>query len=803
MGQLCDERPLFILVIGLIAGSVLSFVWQVQAPIYHLLGLFAVLIVATAARSKGLFWIVLWLFCCVWAVVALQPFNVSRSAGTLLGTPPFEGTMVVEGTVIRRPITLPQGQRFELQLERVYGPKGEMDIDGRLLVTIAKGEGSWLGGDRIRLRGSLRKPRLLKLPGEFDYPRYLALHQIDALFWVADAGQAVLMRGATGQSWQRRLDGAARRCDLLIRQVVPDPADAAVLMALVTGSQAAIAPELRTAYARAGVSHILSISGFHVAVIAATLAHLLLWLLLRWQWLVLRLNVRRVALLATLPAMVAYLMFTGAAPATVRSVIMLTAVVLALWAERESDVLDALLLAALLLLVHEPTVLFDVSFQLSFLSLWGIVVLTPLLLHPFKSYLVGWRQKLALFFAASLAAILATAVPTLATFHQASFTGLLANLVVVPLLGYGAVVIGAVAAVIAAVVPSLAGTLFGMAGWLVALSNRFVVWIAHLPLIRSYEVEWPDLLALLIVLSVLSFVASVRWRGILLGSTCVMVIASHIWPENEAEGRLRLTFLSVGQAEATLLQFPDHSTMLIDGGGYLRETGLDFGERYLVPALYTLGVKRIDRLVLTHPHPDHVGGLPAVAEQMQIGEFWQGPWASAGDGGDFDQLRSILARRAVPIRQFQAGSLQMAFGGCQLAVMAPPPPDRTSSRDRNDGNDSSLVLQVTYGQFRALLMADAGLETERHLLEQHVLQPVTLLKVGHHGSRTASGELFVQAIRPRLALISVGAANRFGLPASETLSRLRRSGAQIYRTDHDGTVLVDSDGTNHTVTTGL
>jgi competence protein ComEC len=242
--------------------------------------------------------------------------------------------------------------------------------------------------------------------------------------------------------------------------------------------------------------------------------------------------------------------------------------------------------------------------------------------------------------------------------------------------------------------------------------------------------------------------------------------------------------------------------MLIDGGGYLRDTGLDFGERYLVPALHALGVKRIDRLVLTHPHPDHLGGLPAVVEQLQVGEFWQGTW-TVGSGGDADRLQSALLRRGVSIRQLQPGVSRELFGGCQLVVMVPEPYNTAIKQGNDDDNEASLVLQVTHGQFSALFMADAGLTTEQRMLEQKVVQPVTLLKVGHHGSRTATGSAFVRTVRPRLAMISVGAKNRFGLPAPETVARLQQSGAQIYRTDQDGTVLVESDGKDFKVTTGL
>jgi competence protein ComEC len=335
----------------------------------------------------------------------------------------------------------------------------------------------------------------------------------------------------------------------------------------------------------------------------------------------------------------------------------------------------------------------------------------------------------------------------------------------------------------------------------VEISNRFVFLIADLPMVRSYQVGTVDLVAVLIGLSVVSFVASARWRGMLLGGTGLVLLVIHLWPVQDSVGHLRCTFLSVGQAEATLLQFPDRSTMLIDGGGYLRDTGVDFGERHLVPALHALGIKRIDRLVLTHPHPDHLGGLPAVAEQFPVGEFWQGPWEVA-PGGDAARLQTILIKRGTSIRRFQSGTWQVPVGGCKMTIYTPSLYEMPHDWYGEDGNESSLVLQLTFDRFSALFMADAGLKTEQRLFGQG-LSPVTLLKVGHHGSRSATGERFVRHIRHQLALISAGAGNRFGLPAPETLARLRRHGVQVYRTDHDGTVLVDTDGKDYRVTTGL
>ncbi len=799
--QMFDEHPLLLPVVGLLGGvsTGLYWLWSVSWWWVFLAALFLTL--AAFWGAVLCFRVVLLLFCFCLGVAAMGPLVTALERPLFVGTPSVSGELIVEGIVFRRPLELPQGQRFELQLERMITPQGELVVQDIVLVTITTGRGTWLPGDRIRVQGTLRRPQPLGLPGEFDYARYLAVRGIAATFLVKDVDHVVVMRAAARPSWFRFLDHAAQRCNQTIRQSVPDPAAAAVLMALVTGSQAGIPSDLSTAYARAGVSHILSISGFHVAILAAAVGQGLLFLLLRWEWLTLRWNLRRNVLLATLPCMAGYLLFTGGAPATARAVVMLAAVVLALWVERESEVLDALLLAALLLVLMTPSVLFDLSFQLSFLSLWGIVILTPLFLAPLKDRLVGWRHLVALFFASSLSAIMATSVATLASFHQASLTGVLANLVVVPLLGYGAVLLGAVAASLVFAFPWLATKLFALTGWLVELSNHFVIWVAKLPVLRSYQVGTFDLAMSVAVLAVLSFVVSRRMRGGLIAGLVVITLLVHLWPATSADGVLRLTFLSVGQGDATLVQFPDGSTMLIDGGGYLRDTGHDFGERYLVPALYRLGINRIDRMVLTHPHPDHMGGLPAVVEQFPVGEFWQGPWRAA-DGGDYARLQKSLKHQGVPIRQFTGRSQPVRFGSSLITVLASADAGMPVHWDGETGNEASLVFRLEYGRFSALFMADAGQQTEQQLLQQG-LMATTLLKVGHHGSRSASSKPFVNQTRPQLAVISVGAANRFGLPAPETLTCLKQHGAQVYRTDQDGTIQVQSDGVNYWVTTNL
>lgn len=786
------DRPILIPLIALSAGCLLEYLLSVHISL--LLPVFAVtiLVIVLPLKRGLLFGCLLALFWVSWGMAALSPrLDGSHSDA---GIASFDGQQVViEGLLLRRPIILPNGQRFELLVERVFKDDLVFVTEGSVLVTIDTGKGTWITGDRIRFPAKVNVPRLLGLPGEFDFPRYLALRGIVATAWVKDADSVVLMRSEAKPSLLRRIDALAVRSHGFIKQTLSNPDQSSVVLALATGGQQEISPDLTAAYSRAGVSHILSVSGFHVGVVTLVWAFLIRWLLLRWEWLAMRIDLRRTVLLSALPVMVLYLVFTGGAPATARSVLMLSAVVVAIWSEREVDTLDALLVAAFLLLLIAPALLFDLSFQLSFLAIWGLVVLTPMIMSPFERFLQhAWQRSLLMFCAASLAAVLATTVPVMATFHQASCTGIVANLVVVPLLGYGATVLATAAIPLIFLLPDSAGILLKLAGWLVQLSNLFVVWIAKLPVLHSFSIGPIDLLAMVSLLALFSFFRSMRIRWMISMLVLSALVVQHIYAGFPVDGSLRMMFLSVGQGDALLISLPDGRTMLVDGGGYLRENGKDFGERYLVPTLHNLKVRRIDIMVLTHAHPDHLGGLPAVAEQFQVREFWQ--TAVQGSGVDYQRLVRALNRQNTQLRVLKQGDRPLKTKEFEFAVLAP----LGQKQDGPVENDDSLVLRLQQGRFSALLMGDAGLEVENELIRQGA-GTTTVLKVGHHGSKTATSEQFLARIKPELAIISVGAGNRFGLPAAETLHRIRQHGVSVHRTDQQGSILITSDVNGFTV----
>ena len=734
------------------------------------------------------------LFFFVWGLCALHPWLSPEISRDSIRSKASDIPLTIEGIISDRPSVASEGARLTVQVECTIREKQVECASGVLLLNVSTGDVTLTRGDRIRFTSRISIPRLLGLPGEFDYSRYLAFQGVSAVGRVASQGEIVLIRAAAVESWQRTVDQNARYLGDGIRSAVPDERTSSVLTALLIGDQRRIPLDLANDYTRAGVNHILSISGFHVGIIAAFITVLVIWFLTRFEYPALHWNVRRIALMIAVPAMVSYLFLTGSAPATARSVIMLIVFAMALFAERERDSINTLLFSAFFLVSINPPTLFDISFQLSFISLWGILAAVPLITKRIASVSSLWLRSLIQFIAASVVASSVTVLPVLFVFKIASFNGILTNFLIVPLLGYGAVLAGFLALPFMTLFPSAASLLLWPAAECVVFSNRFIVWCNSLPVLTFHGITGWDMLFFLLFMTGMTFVTNKSLRLVLGLSIPICAVVLHIYVATDIDGRLHITMLSVGQGESILIRLPDGSTLLVDGGGYLHDTGHDFGRQVLAPALGTLHIGRIDRMIATHDHPDHSGGLPFVINNFDVGEFWSVASVTP-------EIVTALTMKKVPRRTVAAGDVFTLPGPVIVTVLSPDKSTLTRDSSESNVNEQSLVFRLRYGTFSMIFCADAGFETEQRIIDGHQELKSTVLKVGHHGSRFSTSDDFLERVHPKLALVSAGAGNRFGLPAPRTIDLLRSKRVPLYRTDRDGTIELVTDGIHWSVST--
>jgi competence protein ComEC len=785
-GVILMERPFLAPLFSMIAGLTTGLFTYRFVPSYIVFPLFLMTLCAGFIKSRAPFVLsISLLFFCA-ANLSLKPFLLPEHPQSDIALHCSEEPAVIEGVIVNRPQSMEHGWRIILQAEQLINNNEPLAVKGRVSLSVKAGGFDLLTGDRVRFASRIRKPRNYGLPGEFDVEKYMAFRNIFATAFVKNSDE-VLYIGDSGKfPMQRCIDLVAKHLGEFIRINIPS-SEGAVLRALLLGDMGAVPKVLKDAYTRSGVNHILSISGFHVGIIAVFVFQIIILAAKGSEFLMLHLNMRRLSLVLTLPVLIFYLFLSGAAPATARSVIMIAVYILAMVVEREVDPIDSLMLAAVIILASSPPSLFDLSFQLSFVAIWGILVLTPMMVAPFGKLHGNITRRLLLFFFASVAATAATIIPVAYFFHRTTATGLICNFFIVPLLGYGAVVIGFSALPIVFLSPCIAKLLLLAAAFLVHISNSIIMLMAKLPILPVFNPTPLELGISYLILVAVTFIKGRKIRLICCSALALTFAGSILMKVSPDKGKLAFTFFSVGQGESILVHLPDGKKMLIDGGGSPSETSWDIGEKLLAPALWKMGIDSIDYIVLTHPHPDHIRGLNYVAANFSVGEFWEG--GSYPEIKEYLELMEIIMRRKIQVRRINSASPPIEVGGVRVEPLAPfADAIQAGGSDYRETNDESMVFRLKWGNFSALFTGDIGDEIEGRLLENPEILRCTLLKLPHHGSRHSSSKAFLRAASPKFAIVSAGYCNSFHLPSQETLDRLNTLGIRLYRTDLDGTI---------------
>lgn len=716
-----------------------------------------------------------------------------RFASDHVALSPMHAPLRVEGVLGADPEPGPARTRLLLTAERIDSGEGWRAAQGVVLLTVEHLQQRWAAGDRMVAPLTLRRPRNLGNPGEFDYEGYLARRGIYVTAFAQDDA-AFDRAGHIEGGLFARLTRWRRGVGALFRRTLPET-EAGVLGALIVGTEMALPRDLRSAFNRAGVSHVLSISGLHVALVAGAGYALFRWVLARSRWLLLTANVPKCATALSIIPVLLYAGIAGSNVATTRSVIMILVFVAAVLVDRQRHLVVSLAVAVILILLWSPGAALDISFQLSFMAvlglMWGMERFWPWWKAWEERRLVrlrGWQARLwrplAVYGVVSVTALAATMPLTAVHFNQISLIAPLANAVVVPLLGSAAVALGLIAALTYLVSEPLAQCCVWVAGPIVKLGIWFVQLFSALPY-ASVRVVTPNRLELALLYAAL--IALVRTAGRVRALTLTLVVllgfADGMWwyADRYHRGSLRVTFLSVGQGDSAVVEFPGAAVMVIDAGGSRGET-FDMGERVIAPFLWSRKIARVDYLVLSHPEWDHYGGFAFLTANFSPREFWSSGASAATD--PFAHLQQLLSDGGVRRLALRRGD-QRYIEGVQVAVMSPSPDLGARSR-----NDQSLVLRLGFGGTRVLFPGDIERAAEETLIAAGGGLASAVLKAPHHGSDTSSTVPFLDAVAPRYAIISAGFENRFGFPHERVLKRYAARQCRLARTDLDGAVRV-------------
>ena len=732
---------------------------------------------------------------------------------------------VADGYVASYPTLADGRQRLDISVESVEVDGHRKKVKGRLrLQTTA--DYRFRFGEGVRVRGLLTEPPVFE---GFDYGAYLARKRIHSLMVRPHVEPRT---GPTrGGLMLQFIYGLRSGGERMLHRLLPEPY-AALAGGMLLGIEAGIPEELYEKFNLTGTSHVIVISGSNVALVTGVMMGAGIWLF-----------GRRGALWPTLGGLAVYTLLVGADAAVMRAALMGGLFVVATVLGRQGTALVSLAAACWLMTLWNPLMLWDVGFQLSSAATVGLILMGPALLESFKAFWNkvgrGLRRRGAIpegsksdFLRPNSVgdllrdALLTTVAASIATyplivfyFGRLSLISLLSNLLIAPaqpgilIFGGSALIVGLCG------LEQLARLLLFIPYAGLWWTTTVVNWSAS---IRgaSVEVDWfgggaaaityAGILGLYWRKAISGYVR-LLWRrtvrifarhqdgestrkqlgDVLIATPTWMfgafsVVAGMLWwmAMTQPDGQLHVHFLDVGQGDGIFIQTPSGRQLLIDGGDDSQRLFAELGE------VMPFWDREIDYAIVTHPDWDHVGGQTDLPERFRIGHAL----ISENTRGHEDSQSWLAAfhEANVPVEGLQQGGWLDLGDGVALWALWPPPEEALHDFEEHDKNERSLILKLVYGEFTVLLTGDAGQPSEERLLGGGQPLAAHVLKVGHHGSEHSSGRGFVGAVGPSVAVIQVGAENRYGHPDPEVLEVL--DGRLVLRNDLEGRIHIWSDG---------
>ena len=736
----------------------------------------------------------------------------------------------ITGTILDEPVYNRNRTRFVMEVVSIVQDGNPVPACGRLRVTVSKGPVSLSRGDNVSFFGRLRSIRNFNNPGGFDYERYMAFQRIWARSYAAAEKLSIQSRGKASTRMPVFDDRRTRISEMIDGLGTEAPGSSqsvkAVSRALLIGDRKGISTALREKFNRAGVGHLLAISGLHIGIVATVTFTIFRWIV-AWLSPVLWAGwTRRTAAILTFVPVLAYGFLAGMSPSTQRAVIMVSIFLLTLLFDRDQDLINTICVAGMLILVINPPALFSISFQLSFTAVLVIVsgmsLMRPIL-QKTKGVKAALITKGAAFMAVTLFATVGTAPLVMAYFNQVSLIGIVVNIVAIPLVGFLAVPLGLLAVFIQVFSTGAASTCLQLSHWVLEKAILVIDFFSGLPA-AALETITPSLVEIilfyLMLLGVFSWLStrhrekqsnlSVGMRrgfayGMILFAVFGGVLDAGYWIHQRFRHKdLRIMIFDVGQGSAALLELPGGRNLLIDGGGFADNAVFDTGKYIIAPYLLRNKIKTIHTLFLSHPNSDHLNGLIYIAEHFNVEQAITNNESSPTMG--YQLFVEALKKYGIDAPGYRALERITTVAGTKIEILYPPEDflEKTLQEKWRNKNNNSLVVKVSYGQHAFLFPGDIMAMGEKALVAAVGKNlKSTVLVSPHHGSGSSSTPLLIERVNPETVVVSCGWMNRFKFPDRAVLQRYEAIGAKVLRTDINGAVQIWTDGQEMSIRTAI
>lgn len=714
----------------------------------------------------------------------------------------------IKGTVAGKPIKEKTRIRFILTATVITNKEKFVPVTGRISVSVYGKDPELSSGDTISFRSKIRAFRNFNNPGNFDYTRYMAFRNIWGTAYTSGMRLTVLHKGKTS-GIREKIENFRSRISRWIDNQRSDSAKG-VLKALIIGERGHIASPVRSSFYRSGVGHILAISGLHIGIVATASFLFFKWIFTHIEILLWHAWTRKAAAIASLAPVILYGLLAGMSPSTQRAVIMASLFLLSFLIEREHDTINTLSVAAFLILMAHPPSLFSASFQLSFVAvffiLFGFISFhkTPFMEQKTAgTWGIRFLFWIRSFFIVSLFATLGTFPIVMYYFNLVSLIGLLANLVIIPLIGFIVVPLGLISVFFYSLNIPLADVCIHLSLTILQQAVYLIQWMSNFPYaaIQTFTPTIFEMIGyyLLIAVLLLRREKQISLKTIRI-AVSIIVFAGLIdfgyWIHHRFWHKdLRITVVDVGQGSAVLLELPGGKTFMVDGGGFSDNSTFDVGAKIVAPLLRRKKIGTIDTLILTHPDSDHINGLLYLADRFHVKSIWTNGERVQTNG--YRRLLDIAEKKSIRFPAYGKIPKNHEINGVRLNILYPPEnflAKREKDRWRNL-NNNSLVIQVRYGSVSFLFPGDIMKQAEKELIKQvgEGLKSTVLL-APHHGARDSSTTPFIRMVSPEQVVISSGWKNRFGFPHPTVMKAYKAHGSRIYNTATHGAITFQCDG---------